>query len=145
MTNPRDGDIADRSLTKENAPALLGRLTLPEMAKRVRQCDKIDALEALINACQDQARRAPLWGDTWRFGHFSRPQLDKLTELASDQIDDINRDRLSTLRERSFLDNLIPQSKKETNDGQARQGTFRRQRRQRRSASTDGTDGADGI
>lgn len=134
--NKRDGDIADRVLTKENVAELLAKLTLPEMVKRTRRCEDIHALTALINACLEASRRAPLWGNDWRYGHFSRPQLDELTELASDQIDTINKKHLAKLRSRSFLDNLLPQNKVQ-NDGQARQSSFRRKRRWRKLASDD--------
>ena len=126
----------DRALTAENVKSLLDKLTLPEMAKRVKKCESIDALTALVNVAQGKARRAPLWGP-WKCGHFTRPQLDELTELAEDRIKTLNKEHLSRVRNRDFLESLHPQTKQEENHGQARQGTLRRGRRERRRDTDD--------
>lgn len=122
---------ADRVLTAENVAPLLEKLTLPEFAKRVRKCEQVEPLVRLVNELQEKARRAPLWGP-WKCGHFTRPQLDELTELAEDRIDELNKARMVRLRSRNFLENLLPQYKQEDQNGQTRQGALRRGRRERR-------------
>lgn len=121
----------DRTLTADNVVDLLKRITWPELRKRVGKCDEIAPLVKLVNEALKRLRRAPLWGD-FSHGHCSAADLNECVEAANARIDTLNQERMEKLRSRSFLHNLLPQLKRENEDGEKkRQSAPRRGRRQR--------------